>query len=518
MLSKLIGEKKVYSLLLIAYAALACGITFNKVVLSLATMLLFLIVILEFNLSEYKSKIKNNRVIIVLLLFLILHLSSFFWSENTSYFWKDLNSKLPFYAIPLVFVLKPIQEKKHLILIFGVFLLSLFTISLINFISYYGWRKTEFDDVRSLSLFLSHIRFGLMIVFGIVLAFFWIFEQKLRFKLIPILLVLWFLVYTYFSEVLSSYLALFGVLMVFLIYNALSSKKKKPYILILVAFLLLCVSSIFYSYKTYKNGDVLPKIENLAKFTKEGNKYEHYLQHRYFINGNHVFSNISGIELFRDWPKYSKIHLNDTTANGANTYFVLIQYMTSKGLTKDAVGLKKLSEADIKNIELGKHKYNDDEDGIEVRIRTLFNEFRDDDPNGKTILQRIEHLKAGSNIYIKSPIFGIGSGDIQDEFDRYYEATNSKLLPENRLRTHNQIFTYFITFGLVGGILFLAIFFLSFKHFFKTKNLLAILFTTIILLSFLSEDTLETQMGGTFFALFFGLFISLPEKILKDEN
>lgn len=518
MLSKLIGEKKVYSLLLIAYAALACGITFNKVVLSLATMLLFLIVILEFNPSEYKSKIKNNRVLILLLLFLIVHLSSFFWSENTPYFWKDLNSKLPFYAIPLVFVLKPIQEKKHLILIFGVFLLSLLTISLINFISYYGWRKTEFDDVRSLSLFLSHIRFGLMIVFGIVLAFFWIFDQKLRFKLIPILLVLWFLVYTYFSEVLSSYLALLGVLIVFLIYKALRSKNKKPYVLILVAFMLLCVSSIFYSYKAYKNGDVLPKIENLAKFTKEGNKYEHYLQHRYFINGNHVFSNISGIELFRDWPKYSKIHLNDTTANGANTYFVLIQYMTSKGLTKDAVGLKKLSEADIKNIELGKHKYNDDEDGIEVRIRTLFNEFRDDDPNGKTILQRIEHLKAGSNIYKKSPIFGIGSGDIQDEFDRYYEATNSKLLPENRLRTHNQIFTYFITFGLVGGILFLAIFFLSFKHFFKTKNLLAILFTTIILLSFLSEDTLETQMGGTFFALFFGLFISLPEKILKDEN
>jgi O-antigen ligase len=192
--------------------------------------------------------------------------------------------------------------------------------------------------------------------------------------------------------------------------------------------------------------------------------------------------------------------------------------MTSKGLTKDAVGLKKLSKSDIKNIELGKHKYNDDEDGIEVRIRTLFNEFRDDNPNGKTILQRIEHLKAGSNIYQKNPIFGIGSGDIQDEFDRYYEATNSKLLPENRLRTHNQIFTYFITFGLVGGLLFLSIFFLAYKHFFKTKNLLAILFTTIILLSFLSEDTLETQMGGTFFALFFGLFISLPDKILKDEN
>jgi hypothetical protein len=517
MLSKLIGEKRVYSLLLIAYSALALGLTFNKVVLSLATILLFLIVLLDFNFQNYKKAILQNKIIQVLLLFLLLHLLSFFWSENVEYFLKDLNSKLPFYTIPLVFVLKPIREKKQTYIIFATFLFSLTLLSLINFISYYGWRKTEFDDIRNLSLFVSHIRFGLMLVFGIILSTFWLYSKELKFKIIPILLIFWFLIYTYFSEVLSSYLALFGVIFVAIIYKIFKSENKKKYILALTI-LVVSLFTSFYILKTnIEKTHTKPKLNELQKYTKGGNEYEHYLEHNHFINGNLVFVNISGKELFRDWSKYSKTSLNDTAQNGNSIYFTLIQYMTSKGLKKDAEGLRKLSKKDFKNIELGKVKFKDDSDGFLARLNTIFNEFYDDNPNGKTILQRVEYLKAGKSIFFKNLIFGVGSGDLQDEFNKQYEQSNSKLLPENRLRTHNQIFTYFISFGIIGGFIFLLLFYVSIRYFIRSDNFLALLFTSEILISFLSEDTLETQMGATFFALFFGLFIS-STKILKDEN
>lgn len=517
MLSRFIGENRVYKLILFLYFALASGLTFSKIVLSMATILLVLIVFLDFNTKQYKNAIKGNRIIQLLLVFLLFHLLTYFWSENTSYFLKDLNSKLPFYVIPIIFILKPIQEKNQIYLILFAFLLGLTTISLFNFISYYGWRKTEFDDIRSLSYFASHIRFGLMVVFGIVLSLFWLKTKSLKFKLIPILLLFWFLVYTYFSEVLSSYLALFGMILMTLIYYVFKNKHKVKILSLLVIFIFISLISTFYLYKNIESNYKLPDEKSLLKQTIEGNEYEHYLQHKFFINGNHVYSYICGAELYRDWPNYSTIKLNDTLTDGTELYYILIQYMTSKGLKKDAAGLKQLNTKDIKNIEAGRVRYNDKNEGFITRLNTIYEEFNDDNPNGKTIKQRFEYLKAGKQIFYSSPIFGIGSGDIQDGFERYYVKSNSKLNPENRLRTHNQIFTYFITFGILGGSIFISALFFSFQLFFKTNNLLAFLFMTIITISFLSEDTLETQIGATFFALFFGLFIS-STKSFKNEN
>jgi hypothetical protein len=508
MLSKIFGEKRVYQLLLFAYISLAFGVTFNKIILSLATILSFLVVLFDFNFQAYKNAIRENKIIQLLLLFLLVHLFSFFWSENIAYFLKDLNSKLPFYAIPLVFVLKPIQDKKYVNYILAAFLFSLTVISLINFISYYGWRKTEFDDVRSLSLFSSHIRFGLMLIFGIVISLFWINSKELKFKIIPILLFFWFLTYTYFSEVLSSYLAILGLIFVWIIYKIGKSSNKKKYILYLIITSLTLITSIYFLKINLDKTHVIPKASEIVKYTKEGNEYEHYLQYKHFINEKFVFIEISGKELFRDWSKYSSISLNDTCKNGNSLYFTLIQYMTSKGLKKDAEGLRQLNKQDIKNIESGKTRYKDDPEGFFVRLRTIFSEFSDDNPNGKTVLQRIEYLKAGKIIFSNNYLLGVGSGDLQDEFNRYYESTNSNLYPENRLRTHNQIFTYFISFGVFGGLHFILIFVVSIRKFVRENNLLALLFISIILISFLSEDTLETQIGGTFFALFFGLFIS----------
>ncbi len=521
MLSRLLGEKRVYSILVLAYSALAVGITFNKVILSLATILLFTLVLFDFDFKKYAQAIRQNIIIQVLLLFLVVHIFSFFWSENISYFLKDLNSKLPFYTIPLVFILKPLKSKKDLFLIFALFLTSLTVISAFNFISYYSWRKIAYDDIRNLSFFISHIRFGLMIIFGLVLSIFWLKSAELKYKTIPIVLIIWFLTYTYFSEVFSSYLALVGMLLVSLFYQIKFSSKKRIYLILLSVIFLF---SFFLAYKISNDlnkNSRKPLQSELKVITANGNLYEHDLNSNHFINGNFVFVNICRPELLKEWYKVSKVRISDYNVN-SHKYYYLLKYMASKGLTKDSLGFQSLNKSDIHNIEQGITNFKDEEEGFLNRINTLKNEFSDNDPNGKTILQRVEYLKAGFSIFKKNWFIGVGSGDIQDEFNAYYEKTNSKLKEENRLRTHNQIFTYFISFGLVGGIIFLLLFLLSFKLFLKEKSLLAILFLVLILVSFLSEDTLETQMGATFFGLFFGIFISsthlLKSKIKNNEN
>lgn len=518
MLSGLIGEKLTYRIIFIAYLALAIALPFNKVVLSLATLLSVLVVLLDFNLKNYTHLILKNRIILLLFVFLLLHLLSFFWSENHTYFLKDLNSKLPFYVLPLVLVLKPIESKSHCLILFGTFIASVLFFSIYNFTTYFAYTKTLVDDIRLMSQFISHIRFGLMLVFCIALCLFWLNSESLKYKWIPLMLIPWFTFYIYTSEVFSSYLALFGVLMVAGFLKILNSRKRKLGLFVYFIAIGICILSLLFLVYYVQRNNILPKQSELELKTKEGNLYTHDLSTRYFINGHHVYSYICGFELIREWSQVSKYNLLDTNEIGYQHYYILVQYMTSKGLRKDAEGFKKLNEKDIQKIEAGIHNYKEEKYGFLNRITILVNEFSDNDPNGKTVQQRLEFLKTGINIYKKNWLFGVGSGDLQDAFDNQYVEMNSKLKSENRLRAHNQILTYFISFGALGGILFCIFLLISFRFFYQKRLYLAVIFLTVICISFLSEDTLETQMGATFFALFFGFFISKSANLLIESN
>lgn len=518
MLSKLLGTHAVQRLLLIGYSALAIGLPLNKIVLSLATMLVALITLLDFNKNDYYQKIKDSKLLQVLLLFLFIHLLSYFWSDNSSYFLKDLNAKLPFYTLPIVFVLKPIRNKKELHMILGSFLLSLLVTSLINFIVFYSYHPKA--DTREMSLFLSHIRYGLMLVFGITICYFWLNSKENKYKFIPLILISWWMIYIYFSEVASAYVTLL-IIILFLSFQIIKSTSKlfiKRSIYFLLFGLIGTISSIFiyYFFIDVKPYPIPKKYERTAK----GNFYDYNEHKKTFINQVPVYTYYCDRELKQEWAKVSKKGILDKNPSGYENLFILIQYMASKGfLKKDAQTFQQLSTQDIKNIENGIHNCCPEKNtGFIKRIKILREELFDSDPNGKTVRQRIEYLKAGVEIYKSNPVIGIGSGDIADVFSTYYLQNDSRLSLENQLRTHNQFFTYFISFGLIGGLIFVYLIVISFQWFKRQQIQLATCFLIIMVLSFLSEDTLETQMGATFFGLFYGLFISSKNLLTPSHD
>ncbi len=107
------------------------------------------------------------------------------------------------------------------------------------------------------------------------------------------------------------------------------------------------------------------------------------------------------------------------------------------------------------------------------------------------------------------PVFGVGTGDIQDSFNKMYIDTQSKLNPEWRLRCHNQYLAIAVAFGFFGLLIF--IFYLVYPAITLRKKLHYLYwpFFLIVLLSFITEDTLETQSGVTFFVFFNTLFLWL---------
>ena len=137
------------------------------------------------------------------------------------------------------------------------------------------------------------------------------------------------------------------------------------------------------------------------------------------------------------------------------------------------------------------------------------------DANGGSIAQRFVYWNIAWDIFKTAPVIGIGTGDVADAFNSYYLTHPNLLQQQYQHRAHNQWLTILLTFGILGLLLFMLVVF--YPLFYKRKYLdyFYIVFFIAFALSLLTEDTLETQAGVTFYALFNCLFLfAKPEEYL----
>jgi O-antigen ligase len=102
---------------------------------------------------------------------------------------------------------------------------------------------------------------------------------------------------------------------------------------------------------------------------------------------------------------------------------------------------------------------------------------------------------------------GVGTGDVKDAFQSAYTMNDSPLDKTYRLRAHNQYLTMWVTYGLFGLIAFTTIVFWPVLKD-KRRDSLTIMIVLLVSLSYLTEDTLESQAGVMFMAFFYMLFTS----------
>jgi hypothetical protein len=250
----------------------------------------------------------------------------------------------------------------------------------------------------------------------------------------------------------------------------------------------------------------------LPELTANGNKYNHDPALKQTENGHFVYVYRCEKELRNEWNKISEINYDGSDLRGNKIKFTLMRYMTSLNLQKDSVGVYLLSNYDIKQIEKGiaNNLYNNKFSPYSILYKILweFNSyFETNNPNNNSLAQRIEFFKAGVNIAKENFWLGVGTGDVQDEFDNYYSRTFSNLDKDHRFRAHNQYITFFLTFGVFG---FLIILFAFIFPIYYEKNLETTLLAIILiinLLSWFNEDSIETQPGVTFFTFFIILFV-----------
>lgn len=130
---------------------------------------------------------------------------------------------------------------------------------------------------------------------------------------------------------------------------------------------------------------------------------------------------------------------------------------------------------------------------------------------------RIAIWKSAFSIIRKNFVFGVGTGDIQDELNKEYKQTGDHdLLIVRNLNAHNQFIEILLENGLIGLILFISLSGIMLYISISEGNLIYMMFIIIVLFSFLFETMLNRLAGVSFFSLF--SFLLLHAKINTQFN
>ncbi len=469
--------------------------------------------LLERNFNEKFAMLRNKTDLTIFLGLFLVHFVFLIPTENFSYAFHDIKIKLPIFVLPLIIgTSKPLNIKQLQIILF-FFAASVVTATFIGL--FYNFFIPHTDS-RSLSLFISHIRFSLLINIAIFSLIYFFLNKNTylsRFQRVTMIFaILWLTLFLFILNSITGIIVFFILSQIFLLIflkqiNSLIFKRIIIFSTIFIPFLIL-----FYLIFQVKNFYNVDKIENLEKFSKKGNVYSHETSNLQIENGHFVWIYFCETELREEWNKRSKFLYDGKDKHGQEIRFTLIRYLTSKNLRKDAESVNSLTIKDIENIENGlanviyEKKYN-----ISSRIYELIWEFdeakRTGNLNGHSFTQRFEYLRVAFNIIAEHFFFGTGTGDVQDEFEKQYAKMKTSLEKKWQLRTHNQLVTFFVSFGIFGFLF--CVFSILFPIFNEKKyrDFFVKLIILVTFLSFLNEDTLETQAGATFFAYFYALFV-----------
>ena len=536
---------------LLGLMMVAVGLTLSPFLMGMSQFWLVLVWIVDALTPPFKggggiktklSRFWHNNPAVLLVAFYLMHVVGLLWTSDFEYALKDLRVKLPILVMPFVLSSMEPLDRKRFNMVMLVYVLSVFIATQFSFFRYV---QHNYEDIREISHFISHIRFCLNIVFCIAIIAWYIVKAKVPEPLAPEpvegvegptqvkhpvpamgikkvvdrflqwFLLLWFIYQIFIFESLSGYVILAAVVLISAIYAFLRWKKGRGWrIAIGVTALALFVAVVLVLWHNVKP---LLKVERvdfaaLKKKTAQGNDYWHDTVCFPIEDGKYVGLYFNRIELREAWSQRSNLPLEDTTLDGESLEATLARYLTSKDLHKDAEGVMALTDEDIHNIEQGVANYNNwKHPGLRARLSsTLFEYYlyrRYNNPNGGSLSQRIEFTRASFHIIGQHPWFGVGTGDVPQAFVQAYDEIHSPLKEEFRFRAHNQYLAIAVAFGLVGLAFFLFVLLYPWFSSKRHHSYLYMVFLCIMLLSMFPEDTLETQAGATLFALFEALLL-----------
>ena len=490
-----------------ALTILTVGIALSNVLMSIGAIWIISNWLIQADFDSYWKKFKEKKTVWIVVAIYAFIAVSLLWSDDMAYGFKDLRVKLPFIVIPLVLATSEPLQKKHFYFLLYVFLGIVLYTSVYNYIRY-NFVLENVHDIREMSVFISHVRFSVLINFAIFICIFLTYKKKFS-PIIWMILLAWFAFYLYTSQILNGYILFLALCIFAVTFFVVKMQSKKLKYTVLAVAVLGGVAAGMFGYNTIQKLNTCKHVpfSELDLYTVNNNPYYHDTLNTQIENGEYVWLYVSQEELSQEWQKRSAIPYDSLDNIGQPMYGTLIRFLTSKNLRKDSAGLAQLTNDEILRIENG-------QTGVELNqgLVTRLNAFLMDyhiyqaggDPNGHSLIQRIEHLKAAIGLIENNWLVGVGAGDVPNAFIDQYAQMNSRLTEEHQHRSHNQFLTMWVGLGIAGFVLFLLLLIWPFFEL-KTKDYFSIMVLLSLIVSCFFQDFIETQAGVTIFGLFYGL-------------
>ena len=467
----------------------------------------------------------RNKPAMAIASLLLLHVIGLIYTTDFEYALKDLRTKLPIFILPLFIATGPRITTRTFYLILISLILAVIGGSIYRLILFLN---LPVADSRALNAHTSHICYSLNAVYAVFIIFFFVFSKELFSKGTKVLLMLsaiWLVGFMTYMNYTTGILlfALVGLLLLVFYTCKIKNPFQRRLILAVIGILILLPAAyvITAGYKYLHTPAV--DFTKLEKFTSGGNTYYHDTVNFKSKNGEWIGLYICDKELRQSWAKRSQLSLDSLDQKKQVCRYTLISYMASKNLRKDSAGLAELTESDIHSIESGINRFDYNKlPKVQAQFEDFMTGFRRyidfRDPNSGSMIQRFEFWRTSLLLIGQHPVIGVGTGDIPQAFVDQYDKMNSQLARQNRLRSHNQYLSITVGFGLTGLVWFIWVMFypgIKTRYF---TNYFYVVFWIIFMLSMVTEDTIESQEGVTFYVLFTALILLGREKAEPGEN
>jgi len=493
---------------------LIIGLPFSRAMISIGEVGMLIAWLFDKRVGEKFKVFLQSKPALAFTSIYFMHLVGLLYTSNFDYALFDLRTKLPLLLFPMIFVSSPplkTSELRNFLLLFAAAATASISYSLFLF------QTHNLADFREAFPFISHIRLSLEVLIAMSIMMFYGQSHYQGIGKIGrwILLILpFYLFWVMFVLELMTGIVIFGVgASLFLIRFLLAHRNRMaPWFgffsgIAIAIFFLFWLNSVVKDYRNAPEFD----LNTIEKTTAQGNPYEHTPDLYQIENGNYIGLYICRSELREEWNKRSKMSFDGKDQRNQDLSMTLIRYLNSLHLRKDAQGLKQLSDADIANIEKGIANAEFAKKlSLKKRIYKLiweYNLYQGGNPAyGHSMVQRLVLWHTAIKIFLKHPVFGVGTGDVRDAFQNEFIKENSNFI-DSGLRSHNQYLSFAVTLGAFGLIVFLfSLIYPATKLNLWSFSPYFYLFV-IITLSMFWEDTIESQVGVTIYAFFSSIYL-----------
>ena len=453
--------------------------------------------LLEGRWAEKWRMARQSRLLHAYLVLYLLHLVGLLWTSHTAVGWAVLRVELPLLAVPAVLLTTPPPEGRARRLVLGAYVS---TVVVVSFIGLARLLLIPTLPYREAVPYISHIRFALNCCMVIVILLLPVKRVGLWPRLGLLALVVWMVVFLFLIRSYTALAVLLAVSFAMVFY-------KRRWTLAAVWLVLLAAGAVLVAYEVRSYYRLVPQAtEPLLAYTPAGHPYEHACD-GIVENGNYINNYVCHDEMRSEWKKRSSVPYDTVFSEGCALHSTLIRYLNAMQLTKDSAGVAALSDEQVAQVEQGVAnpvytRHNPLRKMVYVILFEREHYLHTHAVRGFSMLQRFELWRAAAGVIADHRWIGVGTGDVDAELHAELRRMDSPLASTS-MRTHNQYLAFLAAFGVIGFALILFFFLraLTAKGAYPLSPLM-LAWLLIVLISFLTEDTLDTLPGILFCTYF----------------